>query len=517
MNMIDRAISAIAPQWGLRRARAKLAITAHYDAAKIGRRTSSLRAARSDADGAARGRDRMAAYGRDMVRNTPFAERAQNVIAGSVVGDGIIPKVTCAYPDLKEEMSKRLRQRGLRRIEQHFDTCRIDRVGRLNLYGLQQLVMKTVVNAGEALIRVYTDEVPGGLPLQLEVLEPDYLDTGRYGWTPDGSEIREGIEYDSEGRRSAYWLFPDHPGADWSPHSTTGVSVRVPADEIWHIYRLDRPGQNRGVTWFAPVMMRLQDLGDYNDAQLMRQKIAACFAAFRFGGDGSRESAFDELEPGLIYDLGDSEDVRFAAPPGVDGYDEFTRGELRSVAADLGISYEALTGDLSQVNFSSARMGRLEMDQNVSGWQHLMIIPQMMLPLAARFIDAWEAIDAEEFITIGLPGDIWGHLGLSWVPPRKIIVDPAREFSALREAVRSGFASRQQVIRQLGIDPERLLEEIAQDRDEADRLKLPFDSDPRADVSRQTSAGIGVEDVIEEMQARARTASSGGNKLRSIR
>lgn len=516
MNLIDKTIAAVAPQWGLRRARARLAITAHYDAAKVGRRTSSLRASRSDADGAARGRDRMAAYGRDMVRNTPFAARAQSVIAGAVVGDGIIPKVTCAYPELADQAVKRIRQRGLRRIEQHLDSCRIDRAGRMNLYGLQQLAMKTIIESGEVLIRLHDDEVPGGLPFQIEVLEPDYLDTGRYGWMPGGSEIREGIEYDADGHRVAYWLFPAHPGADWSPHTRSGVSERVPADEVWHVYRVDRPGQNRGVTWFAPVMMRLQDLGDYGDAQLMRQKIAACFAAFRIGGDGSEASEFTELSPGLIYDLGDAEEVRFADPPGVEGYDEFTRGLLRSVAADVGISYEALTGDLSQVNFSSARMGRLEMDQNVSAWQHLMLIPQLLQPLSRRFVRAWQAVDAQEMHEAGLPGDIWDYLDLSWVPPRKIIVDPAREFSALREAVRCGFASRQQVVRQLGIDPERLLEEIAQDRDEADRLQLPFDSDPRADVSRHSSAGVDVDEVIEEMQARARAAQAEG-KVRSIK
>lgn len=513
MNLIDRTIAAMAPQWGLRRARARLAITAHYDAAKIGRRTSSLRASRSDADGAARGRDRMTAFGRDMVRNTPFAARAQSVIAGAVVGDGIIPKAVCTHPNLNEQAMKRIRQRGLRWIEQHLDSCRIDRVGRLNLYGLQQLAMRTIVESGEVLIRLHSEDVPGGLPFQIEVLEPDYLDTGRYGWTPEGAEIREGIEFDADGRRAAYWLFPAHPGADWSPHTRSGVSERVPVDEVWHIYRLDRPGQNRGVTWFAPVMMRLQDLGDYGDAQLMRQKIAACFAAFRVGGDGSKASEFTELAPGLIYDLGDAEEVRFADPPGVEGYDEFTRGLLRSVAADLGITYEALTGDLSQVNFSSARMGRLEMDQSISAWQHLMLIPQMMQPLAAQFIRVWQMVDGEELAEAGLPGDIWNYLDLSWVPPRKIIVDPAREFSALREAVRSGFASRQQVIRQLGIDPERLIEEIAQDRDEADRLKLPFDSDPRADVSRQTSAGISAEEMIEKMQARAAEAEG---KIRRI-
>lgn len=500
MNRFEKAILAIAPQWGAKRARAR-AIAAHYDAAQIGRRTSTMRPTRTDADSAARQRQTMAFFSRDMIRNAPFAKRGQAVIAGNVVGDGIIPKVTVRYPNLRKTGQKLIRDRGLKRIEEHFDTTRIDRNGRLNLYGLQNLIMRAVVADGECLVRLHSDTlVDGALPLQLEVLEADYLDQHKVGAIEGGGEIRDGIEYDASSRRVAYWLFPAHPGSDRPMFRGASVSVRVPADEILHIYRVDRPGQQRGVTWFDAVMLRLQDLADHEDAQLVRQKIAACFAVFRTnteGNSGNADDAFGEISPGMIYDLAEGQDVSFAEPPGVAAYDEFTRSVLRSIAAGLGISYEALTGDLAQVNFSSARMGRLEMDQNVSEWQHLLLIPQLMQPLAEAFVDAWQALDAEDFAAAGLPSDIWQTISLTWVPPRKIIVDPAREFTALREAVRSGFASRQQVVRMLGIDPERLLEEQVQDKEDAANLGLLFDSDPRADVSR-LSRGSDSADVVDD-------------------
>lgn len=476
--MLDRAIAAVAPRWGMRRAHAR-AVTAHYDAASVGRRASSIVAARTDADAAARARQRMAWYGRDLVRNTPFATRCQAVIAGGIVGDGILPKVVVKHPDLNDSAVKKMRLRGLDLIERHLDTTAIDRQGRQNFYGLQRLVANTVVDAGECLVRIWRDHPDAGaLPMQLDVLEPDYLDDSKFGWLADGGEIRDGIEYDAEGRRVAYWLYPEHPGGDWSPGTLRGSSQRVPAADVLHIYRQDRPGQMRGVTWFAPVMRRLQDLADHEDAQLMRQKIAACFAAFRVHGQGGGADSFTELSPGMIYDLGEDEDVKFSTPPTVEGYDEFTRSVLRSVAAGMGITYEALTGDLGQVNFSSARMGRLEMDQNISGWQWLMIIPQMLDPIAGAFVEAWAGLDGGEMVRQGLPDDIWLHIRLEWQPPRKVIVDPTREITALADAVRAGFASRQQVVRQLGVDPERLLDEIAQDQADARKLGVIFDSDP---------------------------------------
>lgn len=494
MNLLDRAIAAVSPQWGMRRARAR-AVTAHYDAAGVGRRMSSTTSARTDADAAARQRQRMAWYARDMVRNTPFATRAQAVICGGIVGDGILPKVSLSYPGLREAVRKRIRDRGLELIEAHFDTCAIDRQGRQNLYGLQRLIANTVVDAGECLVRIYRSHPePDAMPLQLDVLEPDYLDDGKFGWS-EGREIRDGIEYDESGRRIAYWLYPEHPGGDWSPGARRGVSERVPAADVLHIYRQDRPGQMRGVTWFAPVMMRLQDLADHEDAQLMRQKVAACFAAFRVRSEG-KGGEISEIAPGMVYDLGEEEDVKFAEPPGVDGYDEFTRSVLRSVASGMGITYEALTGDLGQVNFSSARMGRLEMDQNISAWQWLMLVPQLLQPLASAFVDAWNAKDGAMMLEAGVPGDIWRHLRLEWQPPRKVIVDPTREISALADAVRNGFASRQQVVRQLGVDPERLLDEIAQDRRDAEGLGLFFDSDPGAALNRPVTQSE-AEEIIE--------------------
>jgi len=471
MNLLDRAILGLAPGWAASRARARAvhATLMRYDAAAGTNRTASLRARSGDADAAAAQRQRLAFIARDMVRNTPFALRAQQVIAANVVGDGIIPKVKGGSATSRAAM--------LAAIERHFDTTDIDVHGRQNLYGLQRLVMNTVVDAGEALVRVRDRDAEDGLalPFQLEVLEPDYLDTGRDMTSRDG-QIRDGIQYDAIGRRQGYWLYYDHPGA-------TGWRLRresrfVPATEIIHVYRQDRPGQQRGVSWFAPIALQLQDMADHQEAQLLRQKIAACFAAFRTNLQGDPVDVDDpaglsSLVPGRIQTLAPGEDIKFAEPPGVTGYDEFTQNVLRAVAAGMGITYEALTGDLSRVNFSSARMGRMEMDRNISSWQWLMLVPQMLQPLARRAVSDFN-------ITRGnrAPG-----LSLDWVPPARVIVDPAREIPAMRDAIRAGLASWQGTVRSLGQDPERLAEEHAADQALADANRFAFSSDGRVPVN----------------------------------
>lgn len=489
MNLIDRVIATFAPVAGLKRAqaRAALGVVMNYDAATTGRRASSWKASGADADAASARRARIAAIARDMVRNTPLARRAEAVIAANVVGMGILPKVEGGTKSQATSLAAA--------ATAHLDTVAIDADGRQTLYGLQNLAMRTIVDAGEVLIRRRFRERRDGLPLalQLQVLEPDFIDTARTGPAENGNEIREGIEFDGIGRRVAYWLFDRHPGAVYRPVKTF-ASHRVPASEILHVYDQGRPGQMRGVSWFHAVALRLQDLADGQDAQLMRQKIAACFAGFRtMDGAEEEDKGKDEIgttiTPGTIRQLKPGENITFASPPGVDGYDEFTRAVLREVAAGLGITYEALSGDLSNVNFTSYKAGRIEMDLNVRQWQWLMMIPQMMEPIGRWIVEQW-AIEAGVRPSRGLR--------LTWTAPVRPLIDPAREIGALRDKVRAGFASRQGVIRELGDDPSIIFDEQVEDAEAADEKGLKFDSDARVAAAGQAAGASGAAKTPED-------------------
>ena len=473
MNLLDRVIAQFSPARAVNRVRARKALgllTANYDAATSTRRSGSVFAAASDADGAAWKRRRIAFISRDMIRNTPYAGRAQQVIANNVVGSGCIPKIGGG--------SDRLKRRGLQLIQQHLDTAAIDADGRTNLYGLQRTIINTLVDSGEVLVR-RRNRVPRAdglaLPFQLQVMEPDFIDDAWDGLTADGNQIFEGIEFDRRGRRVAYYLFDEHPGSKFFRGYgglRTG-SRRIPASEVLHIYRSERPGQKRGVSWFASVALHLQDLGDHQDALIMQQKIAACFAAFRSNADLEDEDALNnpltELQPGAIYDLAANEQVTFAEPKGIGGGKEVDAIIMRAIASGVGITYEALSGDLSGVNFSSGRMGRVEMDRNVASWQEHILLPQFLQPLTVWFKDAWLQIDGNPAI----PG-----LDMAWTFPRRVVVDPGKEVIAEVAKVKAGFASRQSVIRSMGEDPETVDAEILADLDFAQEHEILFSSSP---------------------------------------
>ena len=137
-------------------------------------------------------------------------------------------------------------------------------------------------------------------------------------------------------------------------------TVRVDASEIIHMFRPLRPGQIRGEPWLARALVKLHELDQYDDAELVRKKTAAMFAGFitrlspedSLLGEGSADAsgvALSGLEPGTMQILEPGEDIKFSQPADVGGsYSEFLRMQFRAVAAAMGVTYEQLTGDLTQ-------------------------------------------------------------------------------------------------------------------------------------------------------------------------
>ena len=471
MNWLDRIIGWFDPARASRRVHARMSLVAAerfaYEAARSTRRTSGWLAPSTGPNAEVAGAaERLRARSRDLVRNNPFAARAVAAIAQNAIGTGIVARTPVA----------RVSEAWRRWI----DVCDAD--GALDWYGLQSLVARAVVESGECLVRFRPRRSDDGIypPLQLQVLEPDYLDAAKNGRTETGYVI-SGIQYDLIGRRIGYWLYTWHPG-ERLPGAGMPTSAFVPASEVLHIYRKDRPGQERGAPWLAPVIMRLRDLDDYEEAELVRKKIEACFAAFIIGGDPARTlgaartdgmgQRIEQFEPGMITYLGDSEDVRFATPQPSSGYPEYVRHQLRAVAAGLGMPYEVLTGDLSQTNYSSIRAGLLEFRRMIDQFRWQVLIPQLCQPVWDRFT---EALGAEEAVPV------------TWTPPRWEWVDPAKEADAMQTNIRNGLMTWREAVAEMGYDPDEQLAEIAATNAAWDRAGVVLDCDPRR-VTRSGSA-----------------------------
>lgn len=478
-NWIDRTIGFFSPVAAVRRMRARAAIR-HYEAASQGRRTSGWHRSSGDANallGAATAMLRD--HARDLVRNNGHAESALSTIADHVVGWGITGKPKKKNPRAEEAWKA------------WSESTLCDADGRNTFGGIQKLVMRTVAESGEALVRLRyrrpgdegAEGEPLPLPLQLQVLEPDYLDTCKTGERlPNGGFILGGIEYDYLGRRAAYWMFREHPG---SAISYGLQSYRIPAEFVRHIYRQDRPGQMRGATWFAPVLLKFKEFDAYDDATLMKQKIAACLAIITSGDlsaispaptlggqvDTTRAPEWDLIEPGAIIPVAPGSDVQVVSPPSVRDYPDFVRVSLHTIAAGLGVTYEDLTGDYTSLPYSAARMSRLRHWGKVNSWRWLTLVPQLCDPV-------WRAAMVAAVAAGKAPAGSETSAA-RWTAPPMPMLDPDKEGRAFKTNIRSGLQSLSEALRERGYDPEEVLREIAADNKLLDQMKLILDSDPR--------------------------------------
>lgn len=471
MNFIDKFIEYVNPDAGLKRAarRAALQELRGFQAASNGRRTADMRATGADANAENEyALSTLRNRSRQQVRDNVYARRTVQAISNNIVGTGIIP----AVPDAPRTVEKRL----MRLWKDWATKSRCDVNGQLTFNGIQKLVMKTVVMSGECLVvrRRVNDLV---MPIKLLVLEPDYIDTNKSTYYKDtGNYIIHGVEFSQFGERVAYWLYKQHPGG------TTGYnieSVRVPAADVCHVYAIERPGQVRGIPWMHASMIRMKDFDDYEDAELVRQKIAACFSVFVQDSDpdavvANKEEAdlASRVEPGIIEVLPPGKTVTFASPPTTNGYEAYSRKILQGISAGVGITYEMLTGDYSNVNFSSGRMGWLEVQRNFGDVQDNMMIPMLCDRVWDWFMEGAIIVGATRTV-----------ISATWTPPRREMIDPVKETQAINLQVRNGFLSFREAVRQLGYDPDDLLEEIKKHNEMLDSMGIVLDSDPRVGQS----------------------------------
>jgi lambda family phage portal protein len=417
---------------------------------------------------------------RDAVRNDPYAARIVDLWTGNAVGAGI----TTRWPDAAHADAWRA----------WADSTACDAEGKLDLYGLQALVMRAVVESGECFVRLLPAEPSPAnlLGLRLQVLESDHLDIARTGII-DGVPTLQGIALGEAGEPVAYWLHRVHPGASWLlPRGATWLSSeRIPARDVLHVYRKRRPGQLRDVSWLAPVLTRLRDLGDYEGALLMKAKIEACLAAVvSEDGDEAMTGAAANLlkdaqgrtveafEPGMILYRRGTGSVEVVNPSGGGSHAAFARRALEAAAVGAGLTYDQVSGDLTQANYSSLRAGKIEFRRLCEQVQYGMLIPMLVRPIAERF-HAQGAL-------LGL----WSPKmpdGVSHVPPAHEMIDPLKDTTALIAQVRAGFVPQPEAAGSFGYDFRQVVEMIREANALLDEAGLALDTDPRR-VAKSGSA-----------------------------
>ena len=481
---------------------------ARFDAGGFGRRINSWNPSTSGPQRrVAEGFERLRARAVDSVSNDWAASSSIQKWSTALVGVGIQPR-------WKNERHRELWDAFVPEA---------DADGVLDAYGLQALQTTTWIASGECFVRRRPRDLTAPLefPLQVQLLESDFLpllDSDSYPGLPTGHTIRQGIERNKYGRRTAYWFYRDHPGDPASrPEINPDDLVRVAASEVSHIYEPRWPGALRGVTALSSVLIKLRGAMDFEDAVLDRQKLANLFVAFLkremppnwadvevdpmtglpkwYDPEGK---ALVGLQPGITQELQPGESIEFGSPPPpAASYPEYMRTNHLGTSAGQGLPYEFMSGDIKDISDRTLRIVVNEFRRFCEQRQWLTLIPMGCKPIV-RWL-------AEAAVLAGkLPlSEFKEFVNPEWSPHGWEYIHPVQDVEAAIKERDAGFTSTSRVIAKRGNDPRTILAE--RKADEASGL-TPKPPEPAAAAAGGPQPKAGPRASLEDdPEAQART------------
>jgi lambda family phage portal protein len=421
---------------------------------------------------------------RDLCRNNDYAKNALRAIENNVIGQGV--RLQSQVTQTTGRNANKLNDRVNTAIEAAWaEWCKKDAchtAGTLSFADIERLLISSVAESGEVFVRVVRKKFGRSeVAFALEILEADLLDEDHNEILRNGNEVRFGIERDEWLRPVAYYFKTKHPGDYTFTGTADRGKIRVPAADVIHLFRQTRPGQTRGFPWFAPAIVRMHHLHGFEEAEVIKARAQASIMGFiKSEGDGLTDGTQDNqrvtnFEPGTIEHLLPGEDFTSFSPTSPGGqFEPFLRAMLRAVAAGIGVSYETLSRDYSQSNYSSSRLALLDDRDNWRTLQQWMIENFHHAVFEQWLEMAWlsGAVDLPNYA-----GNEKTYKAVRFVPRGWSWVDPVKEVNAYKDAVRSGFMTVSDVVAASGQDFDELVTQRKREIDTTESLDLVFDTD----------------------------------------
>lgn len=456
-----------------------------FDAAEISRLTAHWNAGNTSINTDVRMElNLIRARSRDLVLNNDYAKKFIQMVGTHVVGpNGFQLQVRAVDAGGKQDTVANAA------IESHFakwsrrGVCDVTR--KMSFTDIQQLVAKTVARDGECLVRKVYGKQANRYGFGLQVLAIDRLDVQKNEESlKNGNVIRMGVEITQYGEPVAYYLRSKNP-VDGIYSSYAGVVYeRVPAADIYHLYIPLEPEQIRGFPWMHSAIMRMQNLGGFEEAAVIAARVGASKMGFFTSEDGDGSALADGTDAaGNLYS--EAEPGTFGVlPPGYDfknfdpdyptaNYDPFVKACLRGIASGLGVAYNTLSNDLEGVNFSSIRTGVLEERDNWMVIQNWMIdafmvdVFEQWLKQAMLFGEVTTnngaALPLAKFDKFNAPQ--WQGRRWSWV-------DPKKDAETAILLVNANLKARRDVMADAGYDLEDTWTQLMAEQEMADKMGI---------------------------------------------
>lgn len=352
-----------------------------------------------------------------------------------------------------------------------------------------RLAANHIVVDGEALgLGEWAEDEETRYRTRLRLVDPDRLSNPR--GRMDSDRLRGGVELDAWGAPDAYHIRERHASDFGGPGQFNWRRFERWTDwgrpQVFHVFEPDRAGQTRGVSRFVTALKSFRALSRFTDATLQSATVNALIVAFA-KSNGGPAAVSESFEPKDVRDFetwrqdhyrehpvnladgaqipilpyGDELSLQTASKD-VGSFDAFVRSILRLIAATVGVTYEELSMDYSQTNYSSARAALIH------AWAETVALMGLLEDQLVRpFVVAWaeEAFD-RGYVQIpdGAPDfydAVDAYCQIHCIGPGRGYIDPTKEIDAAAARIEAGVSTLEDECDDQGKDWEEVLDQRA--------------------------------------------------------
>lgn len=490
--LIRNTIGRVAPATALKMELRSRALRAYYEAGQPARHHKPRTDKRSGNAQTERAAEPIRSSARHLDENFDIASGILDILVARSIGRGIQPEPQVMMRDGSPATT--VNQKLLKLWDQWIYSC--DVTGQFHYYPLQRIKARSWFRDGEVFTQRIIGNVPGlqhgtVLPYSLEALEADYCPNDL---SDQEKRIVQGIEVNAWGRPLAYHFYKSHPGDSYFGYSPNNTK-RVPAERIQHLSFKKRLHQLRGISVFATVINRLDDIKEVDENERIAARVAAAMAAFIKKGSPDSYEASQEVdehgqpkrrdmtfEPGIIFDeLQEGEEIgTINTTRPNNALIPFRDAQLRAAAGGTMVSFSSASKNYNGT-YSAQRQELVEQEAlyQMLGSEFVYRDAQ---PIWDGFIDAVRlsgAVDIPRGIDLDTLYDCT-HTG-----PSMIWIDPKKETDSLVLQMKWGLKARSRIIRERGDNPDQTNREIQRDQQELERMgiKLIGDGDTTSETA----------------------------------
>lgn len=431
--------------------------------------------------------------GRMLYMSNPVATSAINTNRTKVVGVGLVLKSSIDHETLG--LSPQQAKAWQKHTEREFalwakDKAACDAAGMNDFTGLQQLALISWLMSGDVFALFQRRKADRMRPytLRIHLIEADrvrtpstmggeFLTTGKNPGS--GNHIFDGIEVDSAGMVTAYYIHNTYPWQysaepeEYQRIEAYGAKTGLP--NILHIMNAERCDQYRGVTYLAQVIEPLLQLNRYERSALTAAMIQCFFTAWVTTEAGADELPFNEVGAGNIagvpienpggisrseneLEMGEGtinilqpgEKVTFGNPTmPVTGFDSFVKTFCELIGAGLGIPYDVLIKEYNS-SYSSARAALLDAWEDFR-MRRAWFVSDFCQPVYEMWLSeavALGRVKAPGFFSDPLLRAAW--CGARWIGPVQGSLDPLKEAKAAALLIQKALKTHGQTAREMG-------------------------------------------------------------------